>query len=187
MLTGDSRVPGMVMAWCDFLDQHGIRPDGRQAYYMIRSPQSDAGTPPSDPGPDMELHNTEIAYMFAMGIYFSHGVPNEPLFNASAVVGRVAPTPLAAIHAPYPTVGGFLRQPDPTKFPELIDRLEKVRPQVAVFSCGADNVFHVPHPDVLERFKQIRFRIYRTDRDGAVAIETDGKEFRTRTFLRGDP
>jgi sulfhydrogenase subunit alpha len=36
----------------------------------------------------------------------------------------------AAIHAPLPTVGGFLRNPDPTKFPELISRLESLRPQV---------------------------------------------------------
>jgi coenzyme F420-reducing hydrogenase alpha subunit len=36
----------------------------------------------------------------------------------------------AAIHAPLPTVGGFLKLPDPTKFPELIDRLEKIRPAV---------------------------------------------------------
>ena len=36
----------------------------------------------------------------------------------------------AAIHAPYPTVGGFLRTPDPAKFPALIERLEKIRPQV---------------------------------------------------------
>ena len=36
----------------------------------------------------------------------------------------------AAIHAPFPTVGGFLKLPDPAKFPELIDRLEKIRPQV---------------------------------------------------------
>jgi sulfhydrogenase subunit alpha len=42
---------------------------------------------------------------------------------STAVIG-------AAIHAPFPTVGGFLRQPDPAKFPELIDRLEKIRPQV---------------------------------------------------------
>jgi len=36
----------------------------------------------------------------------------------------------APIHAPLPTVGGFLKNPDPTKFPELIERLEKIRPQV---------------------------------------------------------
>jgi sulfhydrogenase subunit alpha len=36
----------------------------------------------------------------------------------------------AAIHAPFPTPGGFLKLPDPTKFPQLIDQLEKIRPQV---------------------------------------------------------
>lgn len=36
----------------------------------------------------------------------------------------------AAIHAPYPTLGGFLKLPDPSKFPNLIQRLETIRPQV---------------------------------------------------------
>lgn len=36
----------------------------------------------------------------------------------------------AAIHAPFPTVGGFLKLPDSTKLPDLADRLEKIRPQV---------------------------------------------------------
>ncbi len=36
----------------------------------------------------------------------------------------------AAIHAPIPTIGGFLKPPDPSKFPELVDRLEALRPQV---------------------------------------------------------
>ena len=36
----------------------------------------------------------------------------------------------AAIHAPMPTLGGFLRTPDPAKFPDLIARLEAIRPQV---------------------------------------------------------
>jgi sulfhydrogenase subunit alpha len=36
----------------------------------------------------------------------------------------------AAIHAPLPTIGGFLRNPDPAKFPDLIERLEAVRPRV---------------------------------------------------------
>ncbi|MDO8638638.1 MAG: Ni/Fe hydrogenase subunit alpha [Candidatus Daviesbacteria bacterium] len=36
----------------------------------------------------------------------------------------------AVIHAPFPVVGGFLKLPDPTKFPGLIARLEAIRPQV---------------------------------------------------------
>lgn len=36
----------------------------------------------------------------------------------------------AAIHAPYPAVGGFHKLPDPTLFPSLIEKLQKIRPQV---------------------------------------------------------
>lgn len=36
----------------------------------------------------------------------------------------------AAIHAPFPTIGGFLKLPDPSNFPDLLSRLETIRPQV---------------------------------------------------------
>lgn len=36
----------------------------------------------------------------------------------------------AAIHAPFPTPGGFIRNPDPSTFPELVSKLKKIRPQV---------------------------------------------------------
>ncbi len=36
----------------------------------------------------------------------------------------------AAIHAPYPTVGGFIKTPDQTRFPDLVEKLQKIRPQV---------------------------------------------------------
>ena len=32
-------------------------------------------------------------------IYVTHGVPNEPLFSTAAIIGGVAPAPLAAIHS----------------------------------------------------------------------------------------
>ena len=32
-------------------------------------------------------------------IYVTHGLPNEPMFSAAAVIGNVAPVPLAAIHS----------------------------------------------------------------------------------------
>ncbi len=51
-----------------------------------------------------------------MSIYITHGVPNEPLFSASAVVGRLSPTPLAAIHStndefvPLPTLQSIMEK-----------------------------------------------------------------------------
>lgn len=34
-----------------------------------------------------------------MSIYVTHGVPDEPLFSASAIAGKIAPVPLALIHS----------------------------------------------------------------------------------------
>jgi len=42
---------------------------------------------------------------------------------SNAVIG-------AAIHAPWPTVGGFLKNPKQTDFPDLVARLEAIRPKV---------------------------------------------------------
>lgn len=36
----------------------------------------------------------------------------------------------AAIHAPFPTIGGFLKLPNESKFADLVRRLEKLRPQI---------------------------------------------------------
>jgi competence protein ComEC len=58
----------------------------------------------------------------------------------------------------------------------------KVRPDTVVFSCGAGNIFRLPHPGVLERYRHQGSRIFRTDRNGAVQIETDGKEIRSCVF-----
>jgi len=60
--------------------------------------------------------------------------------------------------------------------------IRKVRPETVVISCGAGNVMRLPHPGVLERYRQLGARIFRTDRDGAVRIETDGREIRSRVF-----
>jgi hypothetical protein len=69
-LTGDERLPGMVLKWLDFLDRKGIQPDGRSAYYVINCFAGEPGELPSTVNGDMTRHNTEMSYQFAMGIYF---------------------------------------------------------------------------------------------------------------------
>jgi hypothetical protein len=69
-LTGDARIPEMVTKWCDFLDRHGIQPDGRSAYYVINCFAGEPGELPSTVNGDMTRHNTEMSYQFAMGMYF---------------------------------------------------------------------------------------------------------------------
>jgi competence protein ComEC len=60
--------------------------------------------------------------------------------------------------------------------------LDALRPDIAVISAGRGNPFGHPVPTVLERYRQIGAAIYRTDKDGAVTVETDGTAVRVSTF-----
>jgi len=71
-LSNDRRVPEIVINWCDFLDRQGIVPDGSKAYYVINCFHGiDPNEQPSTLDPDMEMHNPEISYTFALGLFFS--------------------------------------------------------------------------------------------------------------------
>ena len=52
--------------------------------------------------------------------------------------------------------------------------LNRVRPKIAVISCGRDNVYNDPHPDVLKRYLRLGARVLRTDINGSINITTDG-------------
>lgn len=53
--------------------------------------------------------------------------------------------------------------------------LARVRPAFAVISVGSRNSYGHPSPETLARLAAVGARIYRTDRDGAVLFETDGR------------
>lgn len=52
--------------------------------------------------------------------------------------------------------------------------LQRLRPEAAIISVGADNIFRLPHPDVLKRISKLGILTYRTDLNGAVTVATDG-------------
>ena len=52
--------------------------------------------------------------------------------------------------------------------------LDAARPALAIISAGARNPFRHPAPEALARLEAAGARVYRTDRDGAVIVETDG-------------
>jgi competence protein ComEC len=53
--------------------------------------------------------------------------------------------------------------------------LEVISPDIGLISCGKDNPYGHPHPDVLERFEKRGTRVYRTDLSGAITVVIDGK------------
>jgi competence protein ComEC len=60
--------------------------------------------------------------------------------------------------------------------------LEAWRPQFALISCGRGNPFGHPAAEVIARLEAIGTRIYRTDRDGEITVNTDGKNVSVKTF-----
>ena len=55
-------------------------------------------------------------------------------------------------------------------------------PRVAVVSVGRSNRFGHPAPAVLQRYEKAGVAVFRTDRDGAVMVDTDGTSLEVRTF-----
>ena len=50
----------------------------------------------------------------------------------------------------------------------------KIRPHIALVSAGRSNLFGHPAPDVMARLDRAGTTIFRTDRDAAIILETDG-------------
>jgi competence protein ComEC len=62
--------------------------------------------------------------------------------------------------------------------------LDLVRPTFAAISVGENNPFNHPAPAVIERLRAAGAQVFRTDRDGAITVTTDGESERVSTFLQ---
>lgn len=62
--------------------------------------------------------------------------------------------------------------------------LKAVHPSIAAISVGEHNKYGMPSHAVLERFNAIGTQVYRTDRDGAITITSDGRDIKVDTFVR---
>ena len=61
-----------------------------------------------------------------------------------------------------------------SKYSNSEQLLETVRPDVAVFSVGADNHYGHPTQEAMERFRSVGAQLYRTDLNGTVTITARG-------------
>ena len=63
--------------------------------------------------------------------------------------------------------------------------LAAVAPREAVISAGRRNRFGHPHPRTLGALAASGARVWRTDRDGAVTVTTDGQSLEVSALARG--
>lgn len=62
--------------------------------------------------------------------------------------------------------------------------LQRVQPRYAVISAASPNPFGHPHPEVLDRLRQVGAQILQTSSCGAITISTNGHELRVSTFVK---
>lgn len=63
-----------------------------------------------------------------------------------------------------------------SKYASSQDFVDRIKPQVAIFSCGAWNRYGHPSQVVLDRLKAANAKVYRTDLQGEITITTRGKQ-----------
>jgi competence protein ComEC len=60
--------------------------------------------------------------------------------------------------------------------------LRRLQPQIAFVSAGRGNLFGHPAPDILARYSDLDTIVFRTDQDGAIVIDSDGREVDVQTI-----
>ncbi len=62
--------------------------------------------------------------------------------------------------------------------------LDAVHPSVAIVSCGAHNVYNHPHVELMDRLAARNIATFRTDKQGAITVETDGASLHVTPTIR---
>src|SRR5579885_126230 len=64
-----------------------------------------------------------------------------------------------------------------------LELLAAVRPHLALISAGRENPYGHPGPELLQRLEDAGVRVLRTDRNGAIHVLADGRQFRVTCFI----
>lgn len=58
---------------------------------------------------------------------------------------------------------------------------KEVNPSISIISCGRDNKYNHPSSETKELLKKYRTQVFRTDLDGTILLESDGKNIKAYT------
>jgi competence protein ComEC len=127
------------------------------------------------PAPDWERQRVRNDDSMVLGVRFGEveillAGDAGAEFESRAVTGR-SPAPLRVLKVAHH--GSRTSSSEPF--------LRAVRPHLALISAGRGNPFGHPSPDVLSRLGELDAMVFRTDLDGAIRIETDGRRVDVRT------
>ncbi|HET7698361.1 MAG TPA: ComEC/Rec2 family competence protein [Vicinamibacterales bacterium] len=89
------------------------------------------------------------------------------------VIARLDRAPLTIVKAPHHGSAG-------SSSPAFVDAL---RPAAVIFSAGLRNPFGHPAPAVVQRYRSAGAEVFSTAEDGAVVVETDGREVLIWTWV----
>jgi len=122
----------------------------------------DAGSPSEDPNQN------------AVVVLASYG-ETDVLFTADAESDVTGPLHIGDVEVLKVAHHG-------SEDPGLVDELRELRPELAVISCGRHNDYGHPRPDTVAALEAVPgLRLYRTDEDGRVVVESDGRRLNVRT------
>ena len=65
-----------------------------------------------------------------------------------------------------------------------VDFVRDVSCRYAIISAGKNNVFRHPHPAVIDRYMLAGTDIFRTDKDGATSVYSDGEAIHIVPFVK---
>jgi competence protein ComEC len=100
-------------------------------------------------------------------------LPGDVGAAAERALLEIPPAPVRVLKVPHHGSAGS----------STIPFLRALSPNVAIVSCGLGNRFGHPAPVVLDRLARIGASVYRTDYDGAITVETDGRRLRVTPFV----
>ncbi|ROR30580.1 competence protein ComEC [Mobilisporobacter senegalensis] len=70
-----------------------------------------------------------------------------------------------------------------SKYSSHVEFLKSALPEISIISCGRNNRYGHPHPELLKRLEEAGSRIMGTYEKGAITLWTDGEKFIIKSFL----